>query len=139
MMINNCHDFLTITALGRIDLTTAALGRGKVGINKASRSIERVFDAQCMGNICHRLTQYRLSTSSLEAVRHRLVVRVELRQHVPLRPGIEYFKDVARSGRLAITRTRSNLLIWKVSTEFVITVRRLAVARSRLYELFVAR
>ena len=85
MAIHNGHDFHTLTALCRTNLVTAALGQCKRGVDKAFRFIKRTFIPKCVGKIHQNIPQHFAAASLLETATNRFVVRIALRQHVPLR------------------------------------------------------
>ena len=118
MTIHNCHDFHAFSAFCRADLRAAALGRGKRGIDKALRLIQRAFIAQRVRKVGHDIAQHFIAASVLKAAMHRFVIRVALRQHVPLRASVENpengFEDLPRGNRLAASATRRNVFLRKV-------------------------
>ena len=105
MTIHNCHDFHALATLGRANFFTAAFGRGKRCIDEAFRFIDRTLIAEGVGKINKHIAQDIVAAPVLKAAMHGFVVRVALRQHVPLSTGVENpkdgFDDVSGSNRLA--------------------------------------
>jgi hypothetical protein len=87
------HDFHPLTALGLANLLATALGRGKGGIDEALRLIERPFLSEGIGQLHERIPQHFTATPLLETSVHRFVVRIALRQHVPLRTRVQNPQD----------------------------------------------
>jgi len=116
--IHNRHDFQTFTAFRRTDLSATTLGRGKGRIDKSLRFIESAFITQCVGQIGHGIVQYFIPTAVLRTPVDCFVVRVALRQHVPLCTRVENpeygFEDFAGRYRIAAWAFRRNLFLRKV-------------------------
>ena len=116
--VDNCHEFHTLTTLGRPDLITVFFGRGTRCIDKAFRFIQRTFCAQRVGKIDENIARDFVTAPLLKAAMHRFVVRVALREHVPLRTRIEdpedAFDDSAGGNRLAAGSAGYNVLLRKV-------------------------
>ena len=108
MAIHNCHDFHAFSALCGSDLCPAAFRHNEGGVNEAFFFIECTSVAKFVGNIRQHSTQNFIAAPSLKAPMYGFVVRIALRQHVPLRTGVENpqhrFKDTTRGNRLS-TRT----------------------------------
>src|SRR6187200_1677042 len=67
----------------------AALGRGKRRVNERLAFVDVALLAQSVRQILQYLTQYLLLAPLLEAPMYRLVVRIALRQHVPLSSSVQ--------------------------------------------------
>ena len=108
MAIHNCHDFHAFSALCGSDLCPAAFRHNEGSVNEAFFFIECTSVAKFVGNIRQHSTQNFIAAPSLKAPMYGFVVRIALRQHVPLRTGLENpqhrFKDTTRGNRLS-TRT----------------------------------
>src|SRR5215470_6484981 len=87
--IHNRHDFHTFSALGRRHFGSATLGHREGRIDKAFFFVERSTFAKFVGDVRQDSTQYLAAAPRLETTMHRFVVRITLRQHVPLRAGVE--------------------------------------------------
>src|SRR5215510_1114325 len=87
--IHNRHDFHTFSALGRRHFGSATLGHREGRIDKAFFFVERSTFAKLVGDVRQDSTQYLAAAPRLETTMHRFVVRITLRQHVPLRAGVE--------------------------------------------------
>src|SRR5262249_238576 len=96
MAINNCHDFHAFSALRWSDLRPATLRHHERRIDEAFRFIQGAFVASMKG----------------------FVVRIALRQHVPLRAGIEYpqysFENTSGRDRLASRTSIGDVLFRKM-------------------------
>src|SRR5262249_14411109 len=79
---------------------SATLGHREGRIDKAFFFVERSTFAKLVGDVRQDSTQYLAAAPRLETTMHRFVVRITLRQHVPLRAGVENpqhrFKHLAR-------------------------------------------
>ena len=91
--IHNRHDFHAFSTLGRADLRAPALGHREGRVDKALFFVQHSFIAKLVGNIRQHATQHFVAAPSLKAPVHSLVVRIALRQHVPLRTCVEYPQD----------------------------------------------
>ena len=116
--IHNRHDFHAFSALGRPHFGTATLGHREGRIDKAFFFIERSTFAKLVGDVRQNPTQYLAAAPRLETTMHRFVVRIALRQHVPLRAGVENpqhrFKHLARRNWFAPGAAVRNILFRKV-------------------------
>src|ERR1700730_2280471 len=88
--IHNRHDFQALSALGRSDLRTSTLGHREGCIDEALFFIQRAALAKLVGNIHQSPAQNLVSAPALKAAMYGFVVRITLRQHVPLRARVEY-------------------------------------------------
>ena len=90
-------------ALRVANLVATAFGRDKGGVNEAFRLIERPFLPKRIGKIYEHIPQDFTATPVLETSMHSFVVRIALRQHVPLRTRVQNpqdgFKHRARRNR----------------------------------------
>lgn len=118
MPINDHHDFHAFAALGLADLIVAAFGRGKRRIDEALRFVHRSFIAKRVGQISQYGAQHFVSAPVLKATMYRLIVGITLRQHVPLRAGVQNpqcrFDDLARRDWLAAGTAIRNIFLRKV-------------------------
>jgi hypothetical protein len=99
------------------NLGTATLGRGE-GVDEGLTLVDEALLAQRSGQIDQDLAQHLLLAPALETAVHRLVVGVALREHVPLRAGVQdpqhRIEHVAGRGRLAARATFGDVLLWEV-------------------------
>src|SRR5262249_37326812 len=84
--------------------------------------------AKLVGDIRQHATQNLIAAPSLKAPMHSFVVRVALRQHVPLRACVENpqyrFKHITRRSRFAPRTSIANILLRKmIPDEFPLLVR----------------
>ena len=84
MAIDNRQDLDTLAASGLSNLIATTLGRGKCRINEALALVDLALLAKRVRQLRQNLAQHLAFAPLLEAAVHRLVVRVALRQHVPL-------------------------------------------------------
>jgi hypothetical protein len=87
MAIHNRHDFHAFSALCGFDLCPAAFRHNEGRVNETFFFIECTSVAKFVGDICQHSTQNFIAAPSLKAPMYGFVVRVALRQHVPLRTG----------------------------------------------------
>ena len=85
MEIHNRHDFHAFSALRWSDFRPAAFGHNERRIDEAFFFVQRAFVAKLVGNVRQNSTQNLVAAPSLKAPMHSFVVRIALRQHVPLR------------------------------------------------------
>jgi hypothetical protein len=80
--------------------------------------IQRTALAKLVGDVGQNLAQNLVATPGLEAPMHSFVVRIALRQHVPLRAGVQNpkhrFKNQTRRNRLTTGTAIGNVLLRKV-------------------------
>jgi hypothetical protein len=85
---------------------------------KHFRLVDRAFLAQCIRKIREHLAQNFLAAPLLKAPMHGLLVRVALREHVPLRASVQdpqhRFQNSARRDRFATGTTVRNIFLRKV-------------------------
>jgi hypothetical protein len=110
--------FTPFSATRRADFHAITLGRCERGVDEAFRFIDLAFLAQRIRKIGEYLAQRFLATPLLEAPMHGLVVRVALREHVPLRASVENpqrgFQDSTCWNRFAAGTTVRNIFLRKV-------------------------
>src|SRR5262245_53784457 len=110
MAIHDRHDFHAFSALCSSDFQRPPLAITKVASMKHSSSL--------VGNIRQYATQNRIAAPSLKPPMHSFVVRVALRQHVPLRACVEnpqdYFKNATCRDGFASGTTIGNVLLRKM-------------------------
>jgi hypothetical protein len=87
--IHDRHDFHAFSAPRRPNLLATTFGRGERGIDITLRLVDVALLAQRVGQIRRRCTDDLVLAPLLKAAMHRLVVRVGLRKHVPLRAGVQ--------------------------------------------------
>src|SRR5215831_19462872 len=90
MTIHDCHDFHAFSALRRSDLRPATLRHHERRIDEAFRFIQGAFVAKLVGYIHQHSPQNFIAAPALKAPMNGFVVRIALRQHVPLRASVEY-------------------------------------------------
>ena len=102
----------------RVDFIASALGRGKHRIDEAFRFIDRTLIAKGVGKINEHIVQHLVATPVLKATMHGFVVRITLRQHVPLGTGVENPEDgvdeVSGGDWLAARSTGWNMFLRKM-------------------------
>src|SRR6266566_4142509 len=84
MAIHNRHDFHAFSALRSSDFQPATLGHNEGCVDEAFFFVQGASVAKLVGNIRQHATQNLIAAPSLKAPMHSFVVRVALRQHVPL-------------------------------------------------------
>ena len=89
MAIHNRHDFHAFSALRWSYFRPAAFGHTERRIDEAFFFVQRAFVAKLVGNVRQNSTQNLVVAPSLKAPMHSFVVRIALRQHVPLRTCVE--------------------------------------------------
>jgi hypothetical protein len=108
---------LRVSAIGS-DLRAAALGHNKRCVDEAFLFVQYATIAKFVGNIRQDPAQNLVAAPSLKSPMHSFVVRIALRQHVPLRAGVENpqhrFKDATRRNRFAARPSVSNVLLRKM-------------------------
>ena len=118
MTIHNRHDFYAFSASGRTNPIPATFRHRKRRVDKAFRLINLTGIAKLIGQVRQNGSQHLTSTPMLKASMHRFVVRVVLRQHVPLRTGVQNpqhrLENLARGDRLASWSAFLNLLFGKM-------------------------
>src|SRR5262245_10648436 len=110
MAIHNRHDFHAFSTLRSSDFQPATLGHNEGCVGASI--------AKLVGNIRQHATQNLIAAPSLKAPMHSFVVRVALRQHVPLRACVENqqyrFKHTTRRSRFAPRTSTANILLRKM-------------------------
>jgi hypothetical protein len=101
MAIHNRENLHALAAFREPDGLAATLGRCKRGINETLPFVEHSFVAQRVRQLGQHLAQDLLLTPLLESTMDGFVIRIALRQEVPLGPGIQNPEDGVqdRSGR----------------------------------------
>jgi len=116
--IHNGHDFHALATLGRSYLIATTFGLCKRCVDETFRFIERTYISQRIGKIDEHIPQDLVAAQLLEATMHRFVVRIALRQHLPLGTGIENpengFDGLACGNRFAAWSTGRNVFLRKV-------------------------
>src|SRR5258708_37047221 len=85
MAYYNRHDFHAFSALRSSDFQPATLGHNEGCVDEAFFFVQCASIAKLVGNIRQHATQYLIAAPSLKTPMHSFVVRIALRQHVPLR------------------------------------------------------
>jgi len=110
--------FMTFSTLGRSDLGASALRHHEGCVNEAFFFVEHAAFAQFVGDVHENAAQNFTAAPGLKAAMNRFVVRIALREHVPLRAGVEYpkrpFKNLACRDRPAARPPVRNVLFGKV-------------------------
>ena len=118
MTIHDRHDFHAFPALRRPDLRPATLRHHERRIDEAFFFIQRAFVAKLVGHIRQYSPQNFIAAPRLKASMNGFVVRIALRQHVPLRAGVEYpqysFEHTAGRDRLASRTSIGDVLFRKM-------------------------
>src|SRR5215471_6962425 len=118
MTIHDCHDFHAFSALRRSNLRPATLRHHERRIDEAFRFIQRTFVAKLVGYIHQHSPQNFIAAPGLKAPMNGFVVRIALRQHVPLRAGVEYpqysFENTSGRDRLASRMSIGDVLFRKM-------------------------
>src|SRR6266545_772709 len=118
MAIHNRHDFHAFSALCSSDFQPATLGHNEGCVDEAFFFLQYASIAKLVGNIRQHATQNLIAASSLKAPMHGFVVRVALRQHVPLRACVENpqdrFEHTTRWSRFAPRTSIGNSLLRKM-------------------------
>src|SRR6478672_5793614 len=121
MTIHDCHDFHTFPALRRYDPRPATLRHHECRIDEAFRFIQGAFVAKLVGYIHQHSPQNFIAAPGLKAPMNGFVVRIALRQHVPLRAGVEYpqysFENTSGRDRLASRTSIADVLFRKMSPD----------------------
>src|SRR5438094_10549049 len=109
------HDSHGLPALRRPDLRPASRGDHERRIDEAFFFIQRAFVAKLVGHIRQYSPQNFIAAPRLKASMNGFVVRIALRQHVPLRAGVEYpqysFEHTAGRDRLASMTSIGDVLL----------------------------
>src|SRR5215831_21112054 len=121
MAIDNRHDFHAFSALRSSDFQPATLGHNEGCVDEAFFFVQYASIAKLVGNIRQHATQNLIAAPSLKAPTHGFVVRVALRQHVPLRTCVEKpkdcFKNATYRDRLASGTTIGNVFLRKMTPD----------------------
>ena len=116
--IHDPHDFQAFSSLSQTYLSTAAFGRNERRIYKTFPFVNPALLTQRVGQVRQHVAQHGTATPPLEAAVHRLIIRIPLRQHVPLGAGRENpqhrFQNAAGRNRFAPRTARGNMFFGKV-------------------------
>ena len=97
---------------------TPPLGHNERRIDEAFFFIQRAVFTKLVGNVGQNPTQNLVAAPSLKASMHSFVVRIALRQHVPLRTCVENpqyrFQHMTGRDRLSSSTPIGNLLLRKM-------------------------
>jgi hypothetical protein len=89
MAIHNRHDFHAFSAFRSSDFRPPTLGHDEGCVDETFFFVQCAAIAKLVGNIRQHATQNLIATPTLKTPMHSFVVRVALRQHVPLRACVE--------------------------------------------------
>src|SRR5262249_54351764 len=103
MAIDNRHDFHAFSALRNSDFQPATLGHNEGCVDEAFFFVQYASIAKLVGNVRQHATQNLIAAPSLKAPMHGFVVRVALRQHVPLRACVENSSALQSPSKPAVT------------------------------------
>src|SRR6476469_6369575 len=110
--------FMTFSTLGRSDLGASALRHHEGCVDEGYFFVEHAAFAQFVGDVHENAAQNFTAAPGLKEAMNRFVVRIALREHVPLRAGVEYpkspFKNLACRDRPAARPPVRNVLFGKV-------------------------
>ena len=87
--IYNRHDFQAFSSFRRAHVRASALGHCKGRVDKALFFVQHATRAKFVGDVSQNSTQNLALTPSLKPTMRRFVVRITLRQHVPLRARVQ--------------------------------------------------
>src|SRR6266540_3670989 len=118
MAINNRHDFHAFSAFRCPDLCPATLGHNEGCVDEAFFFVQCTSVAKLVGHIRQHATQNLIAAPSLKTSMYRFVVGIALRQHMPLRTGVENpqdcFKNATCRDGFASGTTIGNVLLRKM-------------------------
>jgi hypothetical protein len=118
MAFHNRHDFHAFSALRCSNLRPATFGHDERRIDEAFFFIQCAFVAKLISNVGQNPTQNLVAAPSLKASMHSFVVRIALRQHVPLRTCVENpqyrFQHMTGRDRLTSRTPIRNMLLRKM-------------------------
>src|ERR1700760_2639893 len=118
MTIHNRHDFQAFSSFRRADVRAAALRHCKGRVDKALFFVQHATRAKFVGDVSQDSAQNLALTPSLKPAVHGFVIRITLRQHVPLRARVQNpqrrFKDFPRRNRLPTRAPLGNVLFRKM-------------------------
>ncbi len=102
MTINDSHDLHTLAKLGGPDGIPSALGAGEGDVDESFAFVNRATFPEFVGQIIEDFAQNIALAPWLELPMDGRVVGVALRQHVPLRPGVEFHSTPSSTERVGI-------------------------------------
>src|SRR6201984_2423326 len=118
MAIHNRHDFHAFSALRCSNFRPATFGHNERRIDEAFFFIQRAIFTKLVGDVRQNPTQNLVAAPSLKASMHSFVVRIPLRQHVPLRTCVENpqyrLQHMTSRDRLASSTPIGNMLLRKM-------------------------
>ena len=118
MAIDNRHDFHAFSAFRCTDFRSAAFSHDEGRVDEALFFVQRASVAKVVGHIDQNVAEDVVTAPSLKAPMYGFVVRIALRQHVPLRTGVENpphrFKDTTRGNRLSTSTAVWNVFFRKM-------------------------
>jgi hypothetical protein len=101
-----------------VDFRPPTLGHDEGCVDETFFFVQCAAIAKLVGNIRQHATQNLIATPTLKTPMHSFVVRVTLRQHVPLRACVENpqyrFEHTTRRNRFAPRTSISNILLGKM-------------------------
>jgi hypothetical protein len=99
-------------------MSAAALGHCNGRVDKALFFVQHVTRAKFVGDVSQNSAQNLAPTPSLKPAMNRFVIRITLRQHAPLRAGVQNpqrrFKIFPRRNRLPTRAPLGNVLFRKM-------------------------
>ena len=91
--VHDPHDFHAFSALRRADLRATPLRRREHRVNETLRFVQAAPLAERIGHIHQDIPEHLVAAPRLEAAMHGLVVRITLRQHMPLGARVQNPQD----------------------------------------------
>ena len=91
--VHDPHDFHAFSALRRADLRATPLRRREHRVNETLRFVQAAPLAERIGHIHQDIPEHFVAAPRLEAAMHGLVVRITLRQHMPLGARVQNPQD----------------------------------------------
>ena len=118
MAIHYRHDFHAFSTLGWTDFRASALGHRKGRVDELSSSSSTPLSRSSLATSVRTSTQNFAVAPRLKPTMHGFVVRIALRQHVPLRASVENpqdcFEHAPRRNRFASGPTIGNVFLRKM-------------------------
>jgi len=102
MSIHNRENLHTLAAFREAHGVAPAFGCGKCGIDETLALIDRAFVPQRIGPLREDLAQHLPLTPLLEPTVDRFVIRIALRQEMPLGPGVQNPEHRLRTARVGM-------------------------------------
>src|SRR5271165_7064292 len=116
--IHDRHDFQAFSSLRRTDVRTSALRHREGCVDEALFFVQHATRAKLVGDVGQNPAQNLAMAPSLKPAMHRFVIRITLRQHVPLRARVQNpqrrFKNFPRRNRFTARTSFRNVLFRKM-------------------------